>query len=62
MIWEVEIKKNNITVECESSKVIQITKCTNGLSAYELAVANGFTGTLEEYLESNAFVWASTNW
>jgi hypothetical protein len=51
----------NINIEVQEVG-LKGDKGETGLSAYELAVDNGFNGTLEEYLESNAFVWASTNW
>ena len=37
----------------------------NGESAYEIAVASGFTGTIEEWLLSlkvDSIEWTSTNW
>ena len=32
--------------------VVALTACQNGKSAYEIAVENGFQGTVEEWLES----------
>lgn len=40
-------------------------KGDEGLSAYEVAVASGFTGTIEEWLLSlkvDSIEWTSTNW
>lgn len=36
----------------------------NGKSAYEIAVDNGFQGTVEEWLLSlpNQLTWSSSNW
>ena len=31
--------------------VVALTACQNGKSAYEIAVENGFQGTVEEWLE-----------
>ncbi len=33
-----------------------------GLSAYQVALDNGFTGTEQDWLESLKFQWNSTNW
>lgn len=43
---------NGYTIQCGSSIVGNITNGTNGLSAYEIAVKNGFSGTETEWLES----------
>jgi hypothetical protein len=38
--------------DCEDVTIISSGLGANGLSAYDIAVANGFVGTVEEWLES----------
>lgn len=59
-----------VEINPQPINIIEITtepllvKGDTGLSAYELAVVNGFTGTLQEWLDSLRveLEWSSTNW
>lgn len=45
-----------------SPQISSLVKGDKGLSAYEVAVQNGFVGTELEWLESLKIQWNSTNW
>jgi len=59
-----EKEQITITQDCENeTTVIYVNDGPIGLSAYELAVINGYTGTLEEWLaSSNNPLWKSSDW
>lgn len=50
----VELNAEPVTIKGDTGE--------EGLSAYEVAVQNGFVGTELEWLESLKIQWNSTNW
>lgn len=59
-VMQVEVINNS----CERTIEIGLYRGTRGYSAYELSVQNGFTGTLEQWLEEqykNTFETVSKN-
>jgi len=63
MIYDVTVNQTTIDVITTPVQIKGDTGET-GLSAYELAVQNGFVGTEQEWLESlkGIIEWSSTDW
>lgn len=71
---EINVVNNVIEITPQPTTIIEINSSPvpikgdkgdtgeEGLSAYEVAVQNGFVGTELEWLESLKIQWNSTNW
>lgn len=68
---EINVVNNVIEITPQPTTIIEINSSPvpikgdqgeQGLSAYAVAVENGFVGTELEWLESLKIQWNSTNW